>query len=61
MSRAAARFTQADIHRAIKAVVQSGADMAVEVTKDGTIRIARNAGVSTDSEQPVAVRRKKLL
>jgi len=61
MGRKAASFTQAELHRAIKAVVQSGADMAVEITKDGTIRIARNLGVSASSvgtfEAPVAPRR----
>lgn len=39
MSRAPARFTQAEVHRAIKAVEQSGARMAVEIAPDGTIRI----------------------
>lgn len=39
MSRRAARFTQADIARAIKAVEQTGANMCVEITPDGTIRI----------------------
>jgi hypothetical protein len=40
MSRHAARFTQADIARALKAVEQVGARMAVEILPDGTIRIA---------------------
>jgi DNA-binding XRE family transcriptional regulator len=39
MSRRAARFTQADIARAIGAIEQTGANMAVEIGKDGTIRI----------------------
>lgn len=39
MSRRAARFTQADIARAIRAVQQTGAGMAVEISPDGTIRI----------------------
>ena len=43
MPRTAARATQADIHRAIRAVEQSGADMVVEVLRDGTIRISRKA------------------
>lgn len=42
MSRGYARFTQADLHRAIKAIAQSGADLAVEILPDGTIRIGRN-------------------
>jgi hypothetical protein len=40
MSRRAARCTQADIHRAIKAVEQAGARMAVEILPDGTIRLS---------------------
>lgn len=39
MSRRPARFTQADVARAIKAVEQTGARMAVEIGPDGTIRI----------------------
>lgn len=39
MSRRAARCTQADIARAIRAVEQTGARMAVEIGTDGTIRI----------------------
>ena len=46
MSQRSARFTQADIHRAIKAVEQAGADMAIEIMADGTIRISRNLPVS---------------
>lgn len=39
MSRRPARFTQADIHRAIKAVKQSGERLSVQIDLDGTIRI----------------------
>lgn len=39
MPRRPARFTQADIARAIKAVEQTGARMAVEIGTNGTIRI----------------------
>ncbi len=46
MSRRPARCTQADINRALKAVVQLGTDMVVEITAEGAIRIARNTGVS---------------
>ena len=46
MSRRPARCTQADIHRALKAVVQAGADMVVEITVEEAIRIARNTCVS---------------
>lgn len=49
MSNRAARFTQADIARAIRAVEQTGAHMAVEILTDGTIRIepehARRGGI----------------
>ena len=53
MSRRPARCTQADITRALKAVMQSGADMTVEVTCDGTIRISRNPRVSAAAPAPV--------
>lgn len=39
MSRAPARFTQADIARAIRAVKQEGLHAAVKADKDGTIWI----------------------
>jgi hypothetical protein len=39
MSRKPARFTQSDIYRALKAVQQSGLNMAVEISPDGTIRL----------------------
>jgi hypothetical protein len=39
MSRTPARATQADIARAIRAVEQTGASMAVEIAPDGTIRL----------------------
>lgn len=39
MSRRPARFTQADIRRAIAAVEKSGAQLAVEILPDGTIRL----------------------
>jgi hypothetical protein len=39
MSRTPARFTQADVARAIRAVEQTGARMAVEIDPSGTIRI----------------------
>lgn len=42
MSRGFARFKESDIRRAINAVMKSGADMAVEIARDGTIKIARN-------------------
>ena len=39
MPRTAARVTQADIARAIRAAKQAGAEMAVEIAPDGTIRL----------------------
>lgn len=39
MARRAARFTEIDLRRAIRAVKNEGADMAVEILPDGTIRI----------------------
>jgi hypothetical protein len=53
MSRRPARFTQADIRRALQAVVQSGADMVVEITIEGSIRIARNQRDSGLDPPPV--------
>jgi hypothetical protein len=39
MSRRPARFTQADLSRAIRAIAQAEANMMVEVLPDGTMRI----------------------
>lgn len=39
MPRKAASVTQADIARALRAVAQTGATVAVEVLRDGTIRL----------------------
>lgn len=39
MSRRPARFTQADLARAIRAITQVEANMMVEVLPDGTMRI----------------------
>lgn len=52
MSRAPARVTQADIARAIRAIEQTGAKMAVEIDKEGTIRIVP---VDSVKEQPKPV------
>lgn len=40
MGRRPARFTQADLNRAIRAITRAGANMVVEVLPDGTMRIA---------------------
>lgn len=39
MSRTPARATQADIARAVRAVLQCGASGTIEIAKDGTIRV----------------------
>ena len=39
MSRTPARCTQADITRAVRAMKKAGGNMALEIRKDGTIRI----------------------
>lgn len=39
MSRKSARFTEADIRRALAGVAKSGIEAVVEVLLDGTIRV----------------------
>lgn len=39
MPRRAAKVTQADIARALRAIKDSGMDLALEVDNDGTMRI----------------------
>ncbi len=40
MSRAGARFRQADVRRAVKGAQDAGVDITgVEITRDGTIRL----------------------
>ena len=51
MSRRPARFTQADMVRAIKAIQQAGACMAVEVALDGTLRVVPAAQPQITVEQ----------
>lgn len=43
MPRTSAKFTQADLARAIRAVDQAGVDMDVVLEADGRIRITRAA------------------
>ena len=47
MSRRPARFTQADVVRAIKAAEQAAKPMAIDILPDGTIRLTPAAGVSS--------------
>jgi hypothetical protein len=49
MSRTAARVTQADVARAIRAAKQAGAG-TVEVLPDGTIRISLSPSSTPDLE-----------
>ena len=42
MSRTPARFSQADIARAIRAIAQTGEDMQVEMRPDGVMCIVRH-------------------
>lgn len=39
MARTAAKITQADIARVLRAVAQSGMKLAVEIAPDGSIRL----------------------
>jgi hypothetical protein len=41
VTRRPARFTQADLDRALKAAEKAGADVAVDILPDGTIRLSR--------------------
>lgn len=52
MSRTAARFTQADVARSIRAARQAGAG-SVDLRPDGTIRIMIAAVAGDKSETPV--------
>lgn len=56
MSRHAARFTQADIARAIRAIEQTRANMAVEIAPEGTIRLVPyDPEENSGKNQPVAI------
>ena len=48
MSRRPARCTQADIGRAIRAAAKAGAQMAVEILPDGTIRLTPTSGMKPE-------------
>ena len=52
MPRTPARFTQADIARAIRAIEQSGADVEVILTRGGDMRIVRGGTVSPRDAAP---------
>jgi hypothetical protein len=57
MPRAAARITQADIARAVRAVAQCGVAATIEVTRDGTLRVI----VNDDQAKPVERKREIVL
>lgn len=50
MSRTPAKFTQADVARAVRAALQAGAG-AVELRPDGTIRIGLQAEPAGDKPE----------
>lgn len=52
MSRAATRFTQADVVRALKAAEKAGADVAVDILPDGTIRLTRTGKAGAPPPPP---------
>lgn len=53
MTRRPARFTQADLDRALKAAERAGPDVAVDILPDGTIRLSRT---QKKDEEPVGLR-----
>jgi hypothetical protein len=56
-----ARFTVADLRRAIKAAERSGPDWAVEIAPDGTIRIVRLRLPPITAPEPVEDRERVVL
>jgi hypothetical protein len=50
VSRRAAKVTQADIARAIRAVEQTGGRMAIEITPDGIIRLTPVSAAAAPAE-----------
>ncbi len=50
MSRGPARFRQSDVARALKAAKQAGVNMAVEISKEGTIRMVPTVLVTAKLE-----------
>ena len=61
MTMRAARCSQADIARALRAAQQAGGGLAVEITPDGTIRIVPGSSPQKPAEaapgKPVAPKR----
>lgn len=60
MRRNQARFTQSEIVRAIRAISQSGGQMAMEILNDGTIRIVP-IGPSSAEQDPLMDERQGII
>jgi hypothetical protein len=60
MSRTAARITQADVARAIRAAKQTGAG-CVEILPDGSIRISLSPSSTGEHGQPSIAPRKEIV
>jgi len=56
-----ARATQADIARAVKALLQAGGQGCVEVASDGTIRVIPYREMLAPAQKPVEKRREIVL
>lgn len=54
MPKTAAKFRQADVARAIRAVEQTGAAMEVVLERDGRIRLTRATGAPMTFHDPRA-------
>ena len=52
MPKGNVKFKQSDVTRALKAVVQTGVNMGVEITPDGTIRIIPVSGINISTPKP---------
>lgn len=61
MPRKPALFTQADISRALRALLQAGGCGAVEITREGTIRVIPYRDMLSPSERPVERKRELVL
>ena len=61
MSRRAALFTVADVARALKAGKQAGVSVAVEITRDGTLRISPHESQGLQPPKPPAEQKRKFV
>lgn len=52
MGRGPASFSQADVVRALKALKQANAEMAVEIATDGTIRLMPVEAITPGKVRP---------